>query len=122
MVFQTEYEFTLPRGFVDSEGNLHKQGTMRLATAADEILPMKDPRVEQNPVYLTVIVLSRVIVKLGSLATINPKVIEQLFSADLSFLQHFYEQINRNGSVHLSATCPRCEHQFEVEMNPPGEE
>ena len=90
MAFQTEYEFTLPKGFVDSEGNLHKLGVMRLATAADEILPQKDPRVHQNPAYLAVIVLSRVITKLGELNNISPKTVEGLFSSDLAFLQDFY--------------------------------
>lgn len=89
MSFQTEYEFMLPKGYVDSDGNLHKQGIMRLATAADEILPQKDPRVQANPSYLVVIVLSRVISKLGDLTNITPKTIEALFSSDLAFLQDF---------------------------------
>src|SRR3990172_12351183 len=98
MAFQTEFEFALPKGYVDEEGNLHKKGVMRLATAADEILPMKDPRVQSNPAYLTVILLSRVITKLGDLQTINTKTIENLFASDLSFLQDFYRRINENGT------------------------
>lgn len=121
MAFQTEYEFTLPKGFVDSDGNLHKQGVMRLATAADEILPQKDPRVQANPAYLVVIVLSRVITKIGDLNNITPKTIEGLFSSDLAFLQDFYRQINENGTTMIKAICPKCEHEFEVEHNGSGE-
>lgn len=121
MAFQTEYEFTLPKGFVDFEGNLHKQGVMRLATAADEILPQKDPRVHQNPAYLAVIVLSRVITKLGELNNISPKTVEGLFSSDLAFLQDFYRRINEDGNHAIKVVCPRCENQFEVEHNGSGE-
>lgn len=117
MALQTEFAFTLPKGYVDDEGNLHKSGVMRLATAADEILPQKDPRVQQNPAYLVVILLSRVIGKMGELTNITPKTIEGLFSADLAFLQDFYQSINRNGTAATKATCPKCEHQFEVERN-----
>ena len=94
-MFQTEFEFTLPCGFLDEEGTLHKDGVMRRATAADEILPLKDPRVQKNEAYLVVILLSRVITRLGSLAAINPKVIEGLFATDLAFLQELYNRINR---------------------------
>ncbi|MBU0654301.1 MAG: hypothetical protein KJ914_04110 [Gammaproteobacteria bacterium] len=94
MVFQTEFEFTLPKGYLDSDGVLHKRGVMRLATAADEILPLKDPRVRQNEAYLTVIVLARVITKLGDLSDINTKVIEGLFASDLAYLQKLYEKYN----------------------------
>ncbi|HXG30005.1 MAG TPA: phage tail assembly protein [Thermodesulfobacteriota bacterium] len=121
MAFQTEFEFTLPRGYVDENGNLHRKGIMRLATAADEILPMKDPRVQSNPAYLTVILLSRVITRLGNLESINPKVIENLFASDLSYLQEFYRRINENGTGRIKASCPKCEHQFEVEVEPLGE-
>lgn len=121
MTFQTEFEFVLPKGYVDEEGNLHKKGIMRLATAADEILPMKDARVQSNPSYLTVILFSRVITKLGNLQTINTKTIENLFASDLSFLQEFYRRINESGSARIKATCPKCEHQFELEIEPQGE-
>jgi len=93
-MFQTEYEFTLPLGFVDAEGSRHREGVMRLATAADEILPLKDPRVKSNPSYLTVIVLSRVVTQLGSLEDISPRTIEGLFVEDLAFLQDLYRRIN----------------------------
>src|SRR2546427_12220928 len=99
MVFQTEVEFALPKGYVDEEGNLHRKGTMRLATAADEILPMKDARVQANPAYLAVILLSRVITRLGELQSINPKVIEGLYSADFAYLQNFYRRINEQGNA-----------------------
>lgn len=92
--FQTEIEFELPKGYVDEEGVLHRTGTMRLATAADEILPLRDPRVQQNEAYLAVIVLSRVITRLGSLAEVHTGVIERLFAADLAYLQRVYERFN----------------------------
>ncbi len=121
MALQTEFDFTLPRGYVDEEGNLHKKGIMRLATAADEIHPLKDSRVQSNPAYLTVILFSRVIKKLGTLESISPQVVESLFASDLSYLQEFYRSINENGSGKIKTTCPKCEHQFEFEVEPPGE-
>ncbi len=94
MVFQTEVEFSLPKGYLDQAGILHRDGVMRLATAADEILPLKDTRVQQNPTYLTVIVLSRVITRLGNLTDVNTKTIEGLYASDLNYLQALYESIN----------------------------
>ncbi|WP_068775755.1 hypothetical protein [Paenibacillus sp. FJAT-26967] len=114
MAFKREYEFELPRGFVDSNGNIHRKGVMRLATAADEILPMRDPRVQGNPSYLSIILLTRVITRLGELPIIDAKVIENLFTADLAFLQDFYKRINEGGDPVLTATCPNCEHEFIV--------
>ena len=116
---QTEFEFSLPKGFIDDEGNLHKEGIMRLATAADEILPLKDPRVKSNPAYLSCIVFSRVITKLGSLTSITPKTIENLFASDLTNLQAFYRQINGSGKTTINTICPRCEKTFETGMNVP---
>lgn len=94
-MFQTEFEFTLPCGYLDEDGTLHRDGTMRRATAADEILPLKDPRVQKNEAYLIVILLSRVITRLGGVPAINPKVVENLFATDLAFLQNLYNRINR---------------------------
>lgn len=94
LALQTEYSFTLPRGFVDSGGTLHREGKMRLATAADEIEPLRDPRVRENEAYLTVVVLSRVISRLGSVSTITPRVVESLFASDLAYLQNFYSIVN----------------------------
>lgn len=116
MSLRTEFEFTLPKGYIDKEGNLHKQGIMRLATAADEILPARDPRVQANPTYLVIILLSRVILKLGTLAEINPGVIESLFVGDLAFLKGFYQQINGNGTAKIQTVCPKCDYRYEVEM------
>jgi hypothetical protein len=121
MTLQTEFAFTLPHGYVDPEGNVHKNGVMRLATAADEIGPMKDPRVQTNPGYLVVILLSRVISKLGNLPQVNPKVIEGMFAADFAFLQDFYRRINVNGHARVGVTCPECQATFEVEVDSPGE-
>lgn len=95
MALQTEFEFELPKGYVDKDGNLHRTGVMRLATAGDEILPLKDPRVQSNPSYLTIVLLSRVITRLGDLPDVNPRIIEGLFVEDLAFLQRLYGSINR---------------------------
>lgn len=120
MVLQTEYEFTLPKGYVDQDGNLHKNGIMRLATAADEIVPMKDPRVQRNPGYLTVIVLSQVVSKLGELKEVNPGVVEKLFVTDLTYLQELYRRINGDGNINFSVKCPKCGEAFEEEIIAPG--
>jgi hypothetical protein len=120
-VLQTEFEFSLPKGYVDDTGTLHREGTMRLATAADEILPMRDPRVQQNPAYLTVILLSRVVTRLGGLRMITPMIIEGLFAGDFAYLQEMYNRINQYGADVIKATCPKCGHPFDIEANPLGE-
>ena len=117
MSFKTEFEFVLPRGYVDQNGDVHQEGSMRLATAADEIAPMRDPRVQQNPSYLTVILLSRVITKLGTLNSVNTKVIEGLFTVDMAFLQDFYQRINLSEMPGYEVVCPKCEHEFEVPLD-----
>lgn len=114
---QTEFEFELPKGYVDANGDLHRRGTMRLATAADEILPLRDPRVQQNSGYLTIILLSRVVTKLGTLSTINTKVIEGLFTMDLAYLQDMYQRINLSDMPTYQVKCPHCEEQFEVPLD-----
>lgn len=116
-MLQTEYEFTLPMGYVDAEGTVHKQGVMRLATAADEIVPLKDPRVRQNPEYLTVLVLERTIVKLEGVESVSAQVIEKLFTADLSFLQELYQKINEGEEPTMQVTCTRCGQDFTTKMN-----
>lgn len=92
--FPTEVEFTLPKGYLDGNGALHRRGVMRLATAADEILPLRDPRVQQNPAYLAVIVLARVITRLGDLPDVDTRVVESLYASDLDYLQRLYERLN----------------------------
>jgi hypothetical protein len=115
-MFQTEVDFTLPLGYVDAEGSIHREGTMRLATAADEILPLKDPRVQQNPAYLVIILLSRVVSRLDGLSQITPKTIESLYATDMAYLQTLYNELNSlNG--HSTVTCPKCEHVFQKETN-----
>lgn len=119
-MFQTEFEFTLPCGYPDSDGVLNKQGMMRRATAADEILPLRDPRVQSNPAYLVVILLSRVVTRLGSISPITPKVIEDLYATDLAYLQELYNEINRLDNGKVPAVCPECRHNFVVEHALPG--
>ena len=116
MAFKTEFPFTLPKGYVDSDGNVHKEGVMRLATAKDEIAPLQDYRVQNNRAFLVIILLSRVMTKLGTLPMINPSIIEGLFSSDLAFLQEFYRKINEDGTSAVSVKCPACQHGFDVDM------
>ena len=120
MPFQTEYEFNLPCGYLDQDGMLHRDGIMRRATAADEILPLKDPRVASNPAYLVVILLSRVVTRLGGVEQINPKVIEAMYATDLAFLQNLYNRINRLEEDQPSVTCPQCQHVFQPEAGLAG--
>jgi len=115
-MIQTEFPFTLPIGYQDEDGTLHRHGTMRLATAADEILPLKDPRVQTNQAYLIVILMSRVVTELGGVAHMNPKVIEGLYAADLAYLQELYNRINRNGKASVPTICPKCAAEYEVEL------
>ena len=121
MAYQTEYPFTLPRGYMDESGTVHKEGTMRFATAADEILPLKDPRVQQNPAYLSVVLMTRVITKLGTLPAIDNKIIEKLPSSDMAYLQNLYQQINTVEPMKIEVTCPSCGEKFKVEVPLLGE-
>jgi len=114
-VLQTEFSFTLEKGYEDDEGQLHREGRMRLATAADEIKPLNDPRVQSNPSYGTVIMLSRVITELGTLEDVTPGVVENLFVSDLAYLQDFYERINERGADAIDVVCPECSMEFTVE-------
>lgn len=113
-MFQTEYEFTLPCGYLDAEGTLHREGVMRRATAADEILPLKDPRVQKNPAYMAVLLLSRVVTRLGGVAQINPKVVEDLYATDLAYLQNLYNEVNRVDEAGAAVMCPQCQHEFQA--------
>lgn len=116
-MLQTEYPFTLPHGYIDSDGTLHREGIMRMATAMDEIAPLKDRRVQSNPGYLVIILLARVITRLGELEQINPKIVEGLFAGDLAYLQDMYQRINQTGNNRVTVTCPHCEGLFEVELD-----
>lgn len=117
MEFQTEYLFTLPKGYVDRDGNVHKEGVMRLATAGDEILPLKDPKVQENPQYLSIILLSRVITRLGSLSTIDTKVIEGLYTIDLAYLQNLYNRLNTMENPVYNGVCPYCGETVSIPIN-----
>ncbi len=120
-MIQTEYPFVLPKGFIDDNGALHKEGTMRLATAMDEILPLRDPRVRNNEAYLVVILLSQVITRLGTLPKISPNIVEKFFAADLAYLQDLYRQLNDAEPRTMNVICPQCGHEHQVEIPPLGE-
>lgn len=113
---RTEFPFELPRGYVDASGQVHRSGVMRLATARDEIMPLRDPRVRQTEAYLTVILLSRVVTRLGSVDPITPAVVEGLFATDLAFLQDLYRRINQEGHTQAVVECPECDHEFVVDV------
>lgn len=117
---RTEYAFTLPMGYVDKEGRVHREGVMRLATAKDEILPLNDPRVQRNRAYLIVLLLSRVVTRLGELPEVSALHIENLFAADLRFLEEMYNRINEDEAA-IKLTCPSCGHGFEREIGRVGE-
>ncbi|MGB7983478.1 MAG: hypothetical protein WCF36_22085 [Candidatus Nanopelagicales bacterium] len=113
----TEFSFILPRGYVDRTGRLHRDGVMRLATARDELVPLRDDRVRENPAYLTVVLLSRVIERIGTIDEIHPGIIEDLFATDLAFLQDLYRRVNTEGHTRATVTCPSCEHHFAVDVS-----
>ena len=114
-MFQTEFEFTLPCGYLDADGTLHREGVMRRATAADEILPLKDARVVRNPSYLIVVLLARVVTRLGSVEQVNTKIIEDLYASDLAYLQRLYNRVNNLEESATQAVCPSCRHKFTPE-------
>jgi hypothetical protein len=123
---RTDYAFTLPRGFVDAAGGVHREGTMRLATARDEIEPLRDPAARRNEAYLTVLLLSRVITRLGPVTEVTPTVVEELYAADFDHLQRLYERLNTDGESVGVVACPDCSKEFEVDLSeisdgPPGE-
>jgi hypothetical protein len=113
---RTEFEFELPRGYVDGAGTVHKRGVMRLSTARDELIPLRDVRVRENPPFLSVVLLGRVITRLGALPDVNDSIVENMFASDLAFLQDFYQQINAEGHTRAAVTCPSCAESFEIEL------
>lgn len=113
---RTEFPFELPRGYVDDSGTVHRDGVMRLATARDELIPLRDVRVQENPAYLSVVLLGRVITRLGTVAMVHDGVVENMFASDLAFLQDFYRQVNAEGHTRAAVECPHCSEPFEVEL------
>ncbi len=113
---QTEFEFELPRGYLHADGTLHRTGRMRLATARDELRPLIDIRVKENPAYLSVVLLAQVITRLGTLTDIHPGLVEQMYATDIAFLQEFYRRINSEGHTRAAMQCPSCGSSFEVDI------
>lgn len=118
MSMQTEFAFTLPRGYLDPDGQVHRQGVMRLATALDEIQSLEDARVQANDAYLPVVLLSRVVTRLGELSQVTPQVIERLFAADMAYLEDLYLRLNSQDSVVLGVVCPHCNQRFDIQVAP----
>ncbi|MEU7531735.1 hypothetical protein AB0A74_38790 [Saccharothrix sp. NPDC042600] len=113
---RTEFNFELPRGYVDDAGVVHRTGVMRLATARDELVPLRDDRVRENAAYLTVVLLARVIVRIGTVTDVHAGVVENLFASDLAFLQDMYRRINSEGHTRAAVACPECGHGFSVDV------
>jgi hypothetical protein len=113
----TEFAFTLPRGYVDGSGTVYRTGVMRLATARDELIPLRDDRVRENPAYLTVVLLARVITRLGGIDDVHAGIVENLFASDLAFLQDLYRRVNAEGHTRAAVTCPACRHEFTVDLS-----
>lgn len=116
-VLRTEFDFELPRGYLDADGVLHRSGTMRLATARDELLPLYDARVQENAAFTTVVLLGRVITRLGTLGSVDAGVVENMFASDVAFLQDLYRRINAEGHTRAAVTCPECAHRFTLDIS-----
>ncbi|MGW0608000.1 hypothetical protein [Streptomyces sp. NPDC002640] len=114
---RTEFEFELPRGYVDEAGTVHRHGAMRLATARDELRPQIDLRVKENPAYLSVVLLSQVITRIGSITDVHAGIVERMYATDVAFLQDFYRRVNSEGHTRAAVTCPHCEGGFEVDLS-----
>jgi hypothetical protein len=121
LMLTTEFEFTLPRGLMDANGDIHRYGVMRLATAKDEIAVQKDRRAQQSEAYGILIMFSQVITKLGTISSITPEVLENLFSRDLGYLREFYNRINQQGNAEIAVCCPNCNNKFGAELVLSGE-
>lgn len=113
---RTEFDFELPRGYVDRSGTVHRQGTMRLATARDELVPLHDDRVRENAAYLTIVLLARVITRLGTIDEVHSGILENMFASDVAFLQDLYRRINEEGHTRAAVCCPACKHNFSVDV------
>ncbi|RDG36127.1 hypothetical protein [Streptomyces corynorhini] len=113
---RTEFAFELPRGYVDDSGTVHRSGVMRLATARDELVPLRDDRVRENSAYLSVVLIARVVSRIGTVDDVHPGVIEDLFASDLAFLQDFYRRVNSEGHTRAAVTCPSCQESFAVDL------
>ncbi|MPV48638.1 MULTISPECIES: hypothetical protein [unclassified Pseudactinotalea] len=114
---RTEFDFVLPRGYLDADGVLHREGTMRLATARDELMPAYDARVQENPAFTTVVLLGRVVTSLGTLGSLGPSVVENMFASDVAFLQDLYRRVNTEGHTRAAVTCPDCSHRFTLDLS-----
>jgi hypothetical protein len=117
----TEFNFTLPRGLIDTQNRVHRHGVMRLATAKDEIWAEKEPKVQENSAYGVLVMLSRVITRLGSLSSVSPNLLEGLTVSDLAYLREFYNRVNQQGDAHIPTQCPHCNNSFSVEFQLAGE-
>lgn len=113
---RTEFEFELPRGYVDRSGTVHRTGSMRLATARDELVPLADDRVRENPAYLTVVLLARVLTRIGTISDVHAGIVEDMYASDLGFLQDLYKRVNQEGHTRAAVSCPSCGNDFSVDV------
>lgn len=113
---RTEFAFMLPRGYADASGTVHRSGVMRLATARDELVPLRDDRVRDNPAYLSVVLLARVITRIGTIEDVHAGMVEDFFASDLAFLQDLYKRINAEGHTRAAVSCPSCKHDFDIDI------
>lgn len=114
---RTEFDFELPRGYMDERGEVHRRGSMRLATARDELMPLMDARVQENAAFTTVVLLGRVITRLGTLPVVDSSVVERMWASDVAFLQDFYRRINAEGHTRAAVACPECHHRFTIDLS-----
>jgi hypothetical protein len=113
---RTEFPFELPRGYVDGSGTVHRSGVMRLATGRDELVPLRDDRVRENPAYLSVVLLARVVTRIGTIEDVHAGIVENMFATDVAFLQDLYRRVNQEGHTRAGVTCPSCQHSFAVDV------
>ncbi|AII10345.1 hypothetical protein [Rhodococcus opacus] len=116
VALRTEFGFLLPRGYVDATGTVHRDGVMRLATARDELVSQRDDRVREDPSYLTVVLISRVVSRLGGIDDVHAGIVENMFASDLAFLQDLYRRVNQDGHTRAGVTCPDCGSSFAVDI------
>lgn len=112
----TEFPFTLPRGLIDAQRQVHRRGSVRLATVKDELLVQSLPSVGNNPAHKSLLMLSQVISRLRGLSLVSLDILEQLTLRDIIYLREFSNRVNQQGDIYIPTECPHCQAQFAVEL------